>query len=209
MSRQKAAREVGPRRQRSMVPLLLLGLALLALGGAALVVLKSAASGSARADTLPTPAAAAPAGDLAPAPATDAAPAAAAAIVEGPGGSKLTPVTAQDGAIRLAVADFADGQAHFYAFRSTKGPIPFFVMKSSDGVIRAAFDACDVCYPAHKGYHQEGDEMVCNNCGSRFPSARINEVSGGCNPAPLTRQVQGDTLLIKVADLEAGARYFQ
>jgi uncharacterized membrane protein len=61
---------------------------------------------------------------------------------------------------------------------------------------------------AKKGYHQEGDELVCNNCGSRFPSNQVNDVQGGCNPAPLQREVQGDRILIKVTDLEAGSKYF-
>ena len=67
----------------------------------------------------------------------------------------------------------------------------YFVLKSSDGTVRAAFDACDVCYAQKKGYQQEGDEMVCGNCGQRFPSAQINEVEGGCNPSPIERTVKG------------------
>ena len=62
--------------------------------------------------------------------------------------------------------------------------------------------------PAGKGYHQEGDELVCNNCGSRFPSTKINEVKGGCNPSPVNRTVQGDNIIIKVTDLQEGAKYF-
>ena len=119
-----------------------------------------------------------------------------------------TPVRAEDGVVRLPVADLADGRAAFYTYQSGDKTIPFFVLRSSDGVIRAAFDACDVCYLSRKGYRQEGDEMVCNNCGSRFPSTKINEVEGGCNPAPLDREVQGDTVVIRATDLESGARYF-
>ena len=29
--------------------------------------------------------------------------------------------------------------------------------------------------------------MVCNNCGQKFSSDLINEIKGGCNPAPLER----------------------
>jgi uncharacterized membrane protein len=50
--------------------------------------------------------------------------------------------------------------------------------------------------------------MVCNNCGQQFPSVRINEVKGGCNPSPLARSVQGDKLVFKVADIESGSFYF-
>ena len=91
----------------------------------------------------------------------------------------------------LPVALFADGKARFYRYDDGAGvTIQYFVLKSSDGVIRAAFDACDSCWPAGKGYRQEGDEMVCNNCRRRFPSVQVNVVKGGCNPAPLRRSVR-------------------
>lgn len=41
--------------------------------------------------------------------------------------------------------------------------------------------------------------MVCRNCGKRFSSVKINEVKGGCNPAPLNRKIEGETLMIQVA----------
>lgn len=115
---------------------------------------------------------------------------------------------AENGAVRLPLSTFDDGQAHFYTYIHEGRPIEFFVLKSKDGVVRAAFNACDVCFPAKKGYHQEGDEMVCDNCGSRFPSNLINEVRGGCNPSPLDRSVEGDTLVIQVGDIVGGLDYF-
>jgi hypothetical protein len=108
-----------------------------------------------------------------------------------------------DGSLRFPAAAFADGKARFFTTTLPDGKsINFFAIKSSDGVIRAAFDACDVCFGARKGYHQEGDVMVCNNCGQRFASDKINEVKGGCNPAPVTRAIQGENLVIKLADLQ-------
>lgn len=116
---------------------------------------------------------------------------------------------APNGKFTFPAADFADGKARFYTVAQGGKEIDFFVVKSSDGVLRAAIDSCDVCYQARRGYRQEGDEMVCNNCGQRFASVKINEVKGGCNPVPLTRTVQGDTLIIEQSDLVAeGSRYF-
>ncbi len=108
---------------------------------------------------------------------------------------------------------FADGKARHFQYKvdSKKGEnltIRYFILKSSDGVIRAAFDACDVCWAEGKGYFQKNAFMVCRNCGRRFSSIRINEVQGGCNPAPLRREVRGDKVVIKVKDLLAGAQYF-
>jgi uncharacterized membrane protein len=50
--------------------------------------------------------------------------------------------------------------------------------------------------------------MVCNNCGQMFPSVKINVIKGGCNPAPLDRQVVDDYLVLRAADIETGAYYF-
>jgi len=107
-------------------------------------------------------------------------------------------------------SDFADGKAKYFAYQTPDGlNIRYFILKSSDGVIRAAFDSCDTCWTAGKGYRQEGDNMVCNNCGLRFASIKINEIKGGCNPAPLTRAMRGDKVVIKVKDIVAeGAFYF-
>lgn len=108
-----------------------------------------------------------------------------------------------NGEFRFPAASLADKKARFFSATLPNGkPINFFLIKSSDGVIRAAIDACDVCYSARKGYYQDGDVMVCNNCGQRFPSAKINEVKGGCNPAPLTRTMVGDSVVIKLSDLQ-------
>lgn len=113
-----------------------------------------------------------------------------------------------DGQIHLAIADIDDGSAHYFVYANKGQAIKFFVVKSQDGVIRAAFDACDVCFHSKKGYSQEGDFMVCNNCGRKFHSNRINIVEGGCNPAPLIRSEEGENLVIKVSDVIQGGKYF-
>jgi len=111
--------------------------------------------------------------------------------------------------VSYPVKNFQDGKARFYQYKAGDGTIiKYFIIKSSDGVIRAAFDACDVCWPEGKGYEQKGDYMVCRNCGKRFASIKVNEVKGGCNPAPLNRQVIGDQTVIKVKDILEGRQYF-
>ena len=107
------------------------------------------------------------------------------------------------------VKTFQNGDARFYSYPAGNGmTIKYFVLKSSDGVIRAAFDACDVCWREGKGYTQKGDFMICRNCGRRFSSVRINEVQGGCNPAPLARTIRGDSVVFQVKDILKGGEYF-
>ena len=110
--------------------------------------------------------------------------------------------------VAYPVSQFEDGKARHYEYTADGMTIRYFILKSVDGVLRAAFDACDVCWPAGKGYYQEGDQMVCRNCGQKFASDKINEVKGGCNPAPLNRRVEGDQLILNVADIMEGKRYF-
>lgn len=106
------------------------------------------------------------------------------------------------------VAQFNDGNARHFEYRTANLTIKYFILKSSDGVIRAAFDACDVCWRAGKGYYQVGDYMVCRNCGRQFASVLVNEVKGGCNPAPLNRHIANDNVVIKVKDILQGSQYF-
>ncbi|MBW1842625.1 MAG: DUF2318 domain-containing protein [Deltaproteobacteria bacterium] len=117
-------------------------------------------------------------------------------------------VTADATMVAYPVSLFSDGQARHYEYTHDDVTVRYFVLKSSDGVIRAAFDACDVCWPAGKGYYQEGDTMVCRNCGRRFASVLVNEVKGGCNPAPLNRTLDGDKLVLRVDDILEGRQYF-
>ncbi len=115
-------------------------------------------------------------------------------------------VTAQ--AISYPVSLFQDGVARHFEHKTGDTTIRYFILKSSDNVVRAAFDACDVCWRSGKGYAQDGDQMVCRNCGRRFSSVKINEVQGGCNPAPLNRSINGDQLVILIQDIIQGKQYF-
>jgi len=115
-----------------------------------------------------------------------------------------------NGAFTFSDSLFADGKAkHFVYKHSPSEWVRFFVVKSTDGVTRAAFDACDVCWRNKKGYAQQGNEMVCINCGMRFRTDKINEVKGGCNPAPLNRALKGGSLVITQSDVLQGLGFFK
>jgi uncharacterized membrane protein len=111
--------------------------------------------------------------------------------------------------VSYPVTQFDDGKAKFFDYKTPDGiTVKYFILKSSDGVIRAAFDACDVCWPSGKGYQQKGDFMVCRNCGRQFASTRINDVTGGCNPAALTRRIENGKVIIQTDDIAKGKKYF-
>ncbi len=123
-------------------------------------------------------------------------------------GGKFKTLKPKDGNVYIPVDSVNDGKAHYFKVKADDGiEVDFFVVRSTDGVIRAAVDSCDVCYRAGKGYVQEGNVMVCTNCGRKFATDRINEVKGGCNPAPLARQIQGDNLVISMNDINSNSWY--
>lgn len=129
-------------------------------------------------------------------------------LLFGPWGQRLS-LAAQAVEVTYPVKTFQDGKARFYEYKTGDGiTIKYFILKSSDGVIRAAFDACDVCWPQGKGYYQKDDFMVCRNCGRRFASVSVNVITGGCNPGALKRAVVGEKLVIKVKDILEGKNYF-
>jgi uncharacterized membrane protein len=111
-------------------------------------------------------------------------------------------------AVRIPLKTLDSGKALFLSLESEGRQMYYFALKSRDGAYRAALDACDVCYRTNRGYRQEGDQMVCNNCGQKFACDKIGEVKGGCNPHPLARGIEGQNLVIRKADIAAGKDYF-
>lgn len=125
-------------------------------------------------------------------------------------GHAAFPLVVADAAaeVRIATGELADRAAHFYTFMSGDRPVEFFAIWTADNVIRTAFNACDVCFRAKLGYRHDGEFMICNNCGNRFPVVKISTVSGGCNPAPLAARIDGEDLVVAAAALGAGLPYF-
>jgi uncharacterized membrane protein len=111
-------------------------------------------------------------------------------------------------AVMIPLKALDSGKALFLEADMGGRPLYYFALKSSDSTYRAAFDACDVCFRTNRGYRQEGDRMVCNKCGQTFPSVRIGEIKGGCNPHPLARKVEGQYLVIQKGDMATGKDYF-
>jgi hypothetical protein len=112
------------------------------------------------------------------------------------------------GDVTIPLKTLGDGKAHFFAYASGGKTVTFFVIKAADGSIRTAYDACMACNHARLGYRQEGDLVVCNNCGMGFKPMEIGTVTGGCSPIPVNKTMDGQMIVLKARNLEAGAQYF-
>ncbi len=108
--------------------------------------------------------------------------------------------------IKIPLSEISS-QASFYEVDG----INFFAVKAVDGSVKTAFDACDICHGARKGYSQQGDVMICNNCGNQYPISGLgteNTLGGGCWPGYLPSKTEGDYLVIRKSDIEKGAYRF-
>jgi uncharacterized protein YbaR (Trm112 family) len=120
-------------------------------------------------------------------------------------GEKGEKVNLENGKVKLTTLIFNNNQTQFYNVKMPDGKtIYFFVVKDKNGIYRAAANACAVCFKTYKGFRQEGDEIVCNNCGNRYPIEKIATEKGGCNPGPINPnlEVKNDQIIIKQSDLE-------
>lgn len=115
---------------------------------------------------------------------------------------------AADDTVRIPLKDIS-GTAKFYKLDVGGTTVKYFVVKAPDGTVRSALDACDVCFPEKKGYKQEGEFMVCANCGQKFHVSRVGMVKGGCNPHPLPNTIDGSDVVISKSDLAQGVNYFK
>lgn len=81
-----------------------------------------------------------------------------------------------------------------------KTNMEIMAVKASDGTIRTAFNTCQVCNGSPRAYYkQEGDILICQNCGNQFSMDMIEEQRGGCNPIPIMKDKKtddGDTITI-------------
>jgi uncharacterized membrane protein len=111
-------------------------------------------------------------------------------------------IVGESNSIKISLSEVST-TAKFYDYKC----IEYFVVKAIDGSVKTAFNACDVCYKSKKGYRQEGNDMVCNNCGNFYPISVLgtkNLKGGGCWPGYLPSSIEGDYLVIQKSDLEEG-----
>lgn len=79
--------------------------------------------------------------------------------------------------------------AKFYPVEIGGTPMEIIAVKDSEGNVRTAFNTCQVCYSSGKGYYvQDGKDLVCQNCKTRFTVDQVEIETGGCNPWPIFQE---------------------
>lgn len=115
--------------------------------------------------------------------------------------------TDENGDMVIQTSDITE-IASFYGYDELDTYIEVLAVKASDGTIRTAFNTCQVCYSSGRGYYvQQGDYLICQNCGNRFKLDDVEVTRGGCNPVPILDDMKEvtDTTITIPKDLFAEA----
>lgn len=116
--------------------------------------------------------------------------------------------TLADGNLQVAQTSLG-AQVAFIDYDSNGTAMQVMLYKDSDGTVHGALNTCQVCAGSPYAYfEQEGNEVVCQNCGNHFAVEAIGDVHGGCNPVPLELSEDGDQVLIETASLDEQADAF-
>lgn len=133
------------------------------------------------------------------------------------GGKKDTDKTekadqASGGDLKIIKSELTD-QAKFYPYEVNGIDMEVLAFKATDGTIRTALNTCQVCQNSGRGYYvQEGDQLICQNCGNRFRADDVELIKGGCNPVPILKENKIEdeaTITISEAFLTSNVGMFQ
>jgi uncharacterized membrane protein len=81
-------------------------------------------------------------------------------------------------------------------------------VRASDGTVRTALNTCQVCNNSGRGYYvQEGNVLVCQNCGNQFTIDQIELIKNGCNPVPIEQNIKTEDEEKIVIQEDALAQY--
>lgn len=103
-------------------------------------------------------------------------------------------------------------KATFYPYKAGDTYMELLAVKATDGSIRTALNTCQVCFDSGRGYYkQQGNKLVCQNCGNVFGVDDIEIIKGGCNPVPVLQDNKtddGENIIVKKEFFEANKDLF-
>ncbi len=120
--------------------------------------------------------------------------------------SPATEVTFQNGQVSIPLTQVGDGDLHRFAARENGTEVRFWLYRKPDGKVATVFDACEICGAV--GFYKGPNGVICKNCAAPINGQSVG-MTGGCNPIPLRAEQTADAVIIREADVAAGAHIFQ
>lgn len=110
------------------------------------------------------------------------------------------PSRVQNGKIIISLDDVK--QRQFVAFKYVSGDkvVPLLAYISPEGKLVTAISMCEPCNS--RRFHIQGDQIICNSCGTTWKLENLNAINGACGnypPDPIPSTVVGNTVQIDEA----------
>lgn len=115
-------------------------------------------------------------------------------------------ISAQNGVAQIPVSSVDDGRLHFFLLDAEGTQVRFIVIRKPGGGFATALDACAICGPI--GYRQDGQNVVCRNCGAPIYIPTIGQ-GGGCNPIAFASKIEGGQIVFQVNAIAEAAKPFR
>jgi len=102
-------------------------------------------------------------------------------------------------------------EARWYTYESGTSQVRFFTVADGRGEVHVGLDACDVCYAANLGFHQNASKMQCNSCGKEFSIKGIgsDNAPGSCWPSFVPYEISEGYMLIDTEFLDTRTYMFE
>lgn len=101
----------------------------------------------------------------------------------------------------------------FYPYKINGTYMEVMAVKASDGTVRTALNTCQVCFDSGRGYYeQQGNRVVCQNCGNVFRIDDIEKIKNGCNPVPVMKENKtedDEKIVVSKAFMADNSTYFK
>lgn len=114
-------------------------------------------------------------------------------VLTGCGSSQKTTAVSAEGDLEIPIAELSE-HIKIYSFTVDGFNMEVLAARDADGTVRTAFNTCQVCNGSRKAYFvEQGDKVVCQNCGNAFGREDVGILSGGCNPYPIFAENREDS----------------
>jgi len=112
-------------------------------------------------------------------------------------------------AIAIPLASIQPGEARFFIYHGHAGSeTRLIVARDDQGRVQAVLDACERCYPYHRGYRAAHDVLTCNFCATNYKLGVMAHGMAGCQPVKIPFRTVGQAIRIETAELERQSKLF-
>lgn len=108
----------------------------------------------------------------------------------------------ENGKIIIPLDVVKDSKFVKFSYTGTNGTVPLLAYISEEGKVITAISMCEPCNSTT--FHIQGDELICNSCGTTWDLNNMDAISGSCGkypPDPIPSKITGNEIQIEVSSV--------